>query len=187
MYRQPRPGRLGDTRASAGGAAAPHPHDHAPGGDLLRPSSPVSSTAATGTPGAAGRPRPGGERSRPRRRQASVAVARLDHPGVRKVRADQGFAGRLVDWMAQALGRELEIVRKDPDQRGFQARSKRWAVERTFSWLTAHRRLARGYEASPARSKTMIQWAMIGLRVRRLTRMGPASRPGSRPLTRSSA
>ena len=26
---------------------------------------------------------------------------------------------------------------------------RRWAVERTFAWLTAHRRLARGYERDP--------------------------------------
>ncbi|MFG3142373.1 transposase [Streptomyces sp. NPDC048211] len=87
---------------------------------------------------------------------------RLDHSGVRKVWADQGFAGRLVDRAATILGRELEIVRKDPEQCGFQVHPKRWAVERTFSWLTAHRRLARDYEASPAYSETMIRWAMIG-------------------------
>lgn len=37
---------------------------------------------------------------------------RLDHPSVQKIWADQGFAGRLVDWTAQILGRELDIVRK---------------------------------------------------------------------------
>ncbi len=109
---------------------------------------------------------------------------RLDHPSVRKIWADQCFAGRLVDWATQILGREVEVVRKDPDQRGFQVQPKRWAVERTFSWLTAHRRLARDYEASPAHSETMIRWAMIGIMVRRLTRTGPAARPGPRPLTR---
>lgn len=31
--------------------------------------------------------------------------------------------------------------------------------ERTFSWLTAHRRLVRDYEASSAHSETMIRWA----------------------------
>ncbi|MEU3498604.1 IS5 family transposase [Kitasatospora cineracea] len=106
----------------------------------------------------------------------------LDHPGVRKVWADQGFAGRLVDWAATILGRELEIVRKSPGQRGFQVQPKRWAVERTFSWLTAHRRLARDYETSPAHSETMIRWAMIGVMVRRLTRGRPAARQGLRPL-----
>ncbi|MFF3030909.1 IS5 family transposase [Streptomyces rubiginosohelvolus] len=111
---------------------------------------------------------------------------RLDHPSIQKIWADQGFAGRLVDWTAQILGRDLEIVRKDPGQRGFQVQPKRWAVERTLSWLTAHRRRARDYEASPAHLETMIRWAMIGIMLRRLTRKGPASRPGPRPLTRTS-
>ncbi|MFC8454603.1 IS5 family transposase [Kitasatospora sp. NPDC057223] len=110
---------------------------------------------------------------------------RLDHPSVRKIWADQGFAGRLVDWTSQILGRDLEIVRKAPDQRGFQVQPKRWAVERTLSWITAHRRLARDYEAEPAHSQTMIRWAMIGIMLRRLDRGGPASRPGPRPLARA--
>jgi transposase len=110
--------------------------------------------------------------------------ARLDHPGIRKIWADQGFTGCLVDWTAQVLGRELEIVRRDPGQRGFQVQPKRWAIERIFSWITANRRLARDYEASPARSETMIRWAMIGITVRRLTRGRPATRPGPRPLVR---
>ncbi|MFE0685902.1 transposase [Streptomyces sp. NPDC058961] len=101
--------------------------------------------------------------------------------------ADQGFTGRLVDWTTTVLGHELEVVRKDPGQRGFQVQPKRWAVERTFSWLTAHRRLARDYETSPAYSETMIRWAMIGIMVRRLTRVGPVSRAGRRPPTRTSA
>ncbi|MFD7616823.1 transposase [Streptomyces sp. NPDC059802] len=54
--------------------------------------------------------------------------AHLDHPSIQKVWADQGFSGRLVDWSASILGRELEIVRKAPDQRGFQVQPKRWAL-----------------------------------------------------------
>ena len=111
----------------------------------------------------------------------------LDHPGVRKVWADQGFAGRSVEWVAQILGRELEIVLKAPDLRAFQVQPKRWAVERTLAWLTAHRRLARDYETSPAHSETTIRWAMIGVMVRRLTRGRPATRPGPRSLSRAEA
>lgn len=93
-----------------------------------------------------------------------------DHPGVRKVWAGQGFAGRLVEWVAQILDHDLKIVRKAPEQRGFQVQPKRRAIERTFAWLTAHWRLARDYETSPAHAKTMIRRAMIGVMVRRLTR-----------------
>ncbi|MFE2597048.1 transposase [Streptomyces sp. NPDC059396] len=113
--------------------------------------------------------------------------ARLDHPRIQKAWADQGFAGRLVDWTVQILGRELDIVRKDPGQRDFQVQPKRWAIERTFSWLTAHRRLARDYETIPARSETVIRWAMIGIMVRRFTRGRPATRPGPHPLVRTAA
>ncbi|MGW4379325.1 transposase [Kitasatospora sp. NPDC004531] len=103
---------------------------------------------------------------------------RLDHPGVKKVWAGQGFAGRLADWATQILGRELEIVRKDSDQRGFQLQPTRWAIERTLSWITANRCLAQDYETNPAHSESMIRWAVIGIMVRRLTRRGPATRPG---------
>ncbi|MET9500017.1 IS5 family transposase [Streptomyces sp. NPDC006552] len=112
--------------------------------------------------------------------------ARLDHPQIQKFWADQGFAGRLVDWSAQILGRELVIVRKCPGQRSFQVQPK-GAIERTFSWLTAHRHLARDYETIPARSETVIRWAMIGIMVRRLTRGSPATRPGPHPLVRTAA
>ncbi|MFK0016130.1 transposase [Streptomyces sp. NPDC091027] len=113
--------------------------------------------------------------------------ARLDHPRIQKFWADQGFAGRLVDRTAQILGRELDIVRKDAGQRSFQVQPKRRAIERTFSWLTAHRRLARDYETIPARSETVIRWAMIGIMVHRLTRGRPATRQGPHPLVRTAA
>ncbi|MDH6130074.1 hypothetical protein P3T39_007067, partial [Kitasatospora sp. GP82] len=78
--------------------------------------------------------------------------ARLDHPGVRKVWADQGFAGRLVEWTAQILGRDLEIVRKNPDQRGFQVQPKRWAVERLWWQRGRCRRCGRTASRSGPRS-----------------------------------
>ncbi|MEE1745735.1 transposase [Streptomyces sp. JV184] len=88
----------------------------------------------------------------------------------------------MVDRSASILGREPENVRKASEQRGFQVQPKRWAVERTFAWMTARRQLARDDEADPARSETMTRWAMIGIMVRRLTRGCPAQRPGPRPL-----
>ena len=43
----------------------------------------------------------------------------------------------------------VEIVRKPAGQRGFAVLPRRWVVERTLAWLTAHRRLARDYERLP--------------------------------------
>ncbi len=57
---------------------------------------------------------------------------------VRFVYADAGFAGRLLDWAATILQTTIEIIRKPPEQRGFTVLPRRWVVERTLAWLTAH-------------------------------------------------
>ena len=95
---------------------------------------------------------------------------------VRFVFADAGFAGRLVEWAAQILSATLRIVRKPDRQRGFAVILRRWAVERTLSWLTPHRRLARDHERDPAISEAMIRSAAINTMARRLARGRPASR-----------
>ena len=95
---------------------------------------------------------------------------------VRFVFADGGFAGRLLDWADAILRTTLYIVRKPADQRGFAVIPRRWAVERTFAWLTAHRRPARDYEREPAVSEAMIRWAAINTITRRIARGGPATR-----------
>jgi len=91
------------------------------------------------------------------------------YPTIRKCWADRGYREYLVDHAAR-LGIDLEIVRRDPSTRGFTVQPHRWAVERTLGWLMHHRRLARDYEALPARSAAMIYLAMIALMTRRLTR-----------------
>jgi transposase len=103
--------------------------------------------------------------------------------GVRFVFADGAFAGRLLDWTQTILRTTLHIVRKPAGQRGFAVIPRRWAVERTFAWLTAHRRLARDYERDPAVSEAMIRWAAINTMTRRLARGGPATRQRRRTFT----
>ncbi len=105
---------------------------------------------------------------------------------VRFVFADGGFAGRLLDWAQTVLATTLHIVRKPADQRGFAIIPRRWAVERTLAWLTAHRRLARDYERDPAISEAMIRWAAINTITRRIAREGPATRRRRRTFTTSS-
>lgn len=105
---------------------------------------------------------------------------------VRFVFADAGFAGRLLDWAHTILATTLHIVRKPAGQRGFAVIPRRWAVERTLAWLTAHRRLARDYERDPAVSEAMIRWAAINTMTRRLARGGPATRQQRRTFTPAS-
>jgi transposase len=95
---------------------------------------------------------------------------------IRHVFADQGFAGRLVDWAHATLQTTVEIVRKPAEQRGFAVHPKRWVVERSLAWLTSHRRLVRDYERHPQISEAFIRWAAINTMIRRLDRCRPATR-----------
>ena len=93
-------------------------------------------------------------------------------PTLRHIWADGGYAGKLVDWARESFGVTVEIVKKLEGQRGFAVLPRRWVVERTFSWITKCRRLACDYERTVAHSEAMVQWAMVGLMVRRLARDG---------------
>ena len=55
----------------------------------------------------------------------------------------------------------VHVVRKPKGQHGFAVIPRRWCVERTLAWLTAHRRLARDYERDSAASEATIRWAAI--------------------------
>ena len=102
---------------------------------------------------------------------------------IRHVFADQGFAGRLVDWARDILRTTLEIVRKPAGQQGFSVIARRWVVERTLSWFTLCRRLARDYERHPEVSEAIIRWADIAGMARRITRGQPAHRQARRTFT----
>ncbi len=106
----------------------------------------------------------------------SVLLALYLQTRVRHVFADAGFTGRLISWAHTLLRTRLEIVRKTAGQRGFVVIPRRWAVERTFAWLTAHRRLARDYERHRTTSEAMIRWAAITTITRRIARGHPATR-----------
>lgn len=90
------------------------------------------------------------------------------HPAVVKAWAGSGYK-RSVTERGAAHGIDVQVVSKDPGQKGFAPLPNRWAVERTFGWWMLHRRLARDYETLPERSATMIYWAMIDNISRRLT------------------
>ena len=85
---------------------------------------------------------------------------------VRLVWADAGYTGKLATWAA-TLKMTLQIVAKR-DPHAFEILPRRWVVERTFAWISKHRRTTRDYEHLPASHEAMILWAMIALMTRRL-------------------
>ena len=86
--------------------------------------------------------------------------------GVRLVWADAGYTGKLSAWAA-AMKMTLQVVSKR-NPHAFEVLPRRWVVERTFAWLSKHRRTVRDYEHLPASHEAMILWAMIALMTRRL-------------------
>jgi putative transposase len=90
---------------------------------------------------------------------------------LRKIWADGGYAGTLVQWFRELnVGRaaEIEIVRKP--SKGFQLLPKRWVVERTFAWLSRYRRLARDYEVKTEHSEAFTYVAACRFMARRLVK-----------------
>ncbi|MFE7077395.1 transposase [Streptomyces sp. NPDC057620] len=99
-----------------------------------------------------------------------------DNPSVTKGWVDAGFKNAVIDHGA-ALGIDVEVVRRDPDTKGFAPAPKRWIVEQTFGTLMLHRRLARDYETLPASAASWIRWSMTDVMTHRLTgRAAPAWR-----------
>jgi putative transposase len=95
---------------------------------------------------------------------------------VQLVWADAGYAGKLLAWASATMQLAVEIVRKR-DAHAFEVLPRRWVVERTFAWISKHRRCVRDYERLPEHHEAVIKWAMIALMARRLARHIPAAQP----------
>jgi transposase len=89
-------------------------------------------------------------------------------PFVEVIYADSGYRGpKLAARMAKTGTWRLEIVKRNDVPR-FEVLPKRWIVERTFAWLSRHRRLARDFERHIRSAVAFIRLAMIRIMLRRL-------------------
>ena len=86
---------------------------------------------------------------------------------IRHLFADSAYDKRQLLDKAEFLGFTLEIIKRT--ETAFVVLPRRWVVERTLGWMTRHRRLVRDYEARLDVSEAMIDIAMGGLLIRRLT------------------
>jgi transposase len=89
-------------------------------------------------------------------------------PTVSTALVDQGFKSSVVTHGA-AVGIDVQVVERNPADKGFVPQAKRWVVEQTFGILSFHRRLVRDYEHRPASSVSRVYWAMTDVTARRLT------------------
>jgi putative transposase len=102
---------------------------------------------------------------------------------LRLVWADAAYAGKLVVWAA-VLGLRVEIVRRRLAH-AFQVLPRRWVVERTFAWISRHRRTVRDYERLPDHHRAMVTWAMTTVMTRRLARRHRPARTPTPALPRA--
>jgi putative transposase len=82
--------------------------------------------------------------------------------------ADGGYRGRFVEQAYSSFKRKIEIVEKEPEQKGFKVLPRRWVVERTLAWLSNYRRHSRDYEYLTESSEAMIYISMIQIMLKRL-------------------
>jgi putative transposase len=104
---------------------------------------------------------------------AREVLAPLSHAltKLRRIWADGIYTGGLAQWVRDLRSRnrlELEIVKRTDDTKGFVVLPRRWVVERTFAWLSFHRRLSKDYEYLPETSEAFIRISMIRLMLARL-------------------
>ena len=90
-------------------------------------------------------------------------------PFIEVVFADQGYQGAKAARAIIQTGKwRFEIVRREPDTKGFEVLPKRWIVERTLSWIRRNRRLARDVEHLASTAEALVKLAMIKIMLRRL-------------------
>jgi transposase len=100
-----------------------------------------------------------------------LALLRERFSTISLVWADGGYAGRLVVWAAKTLRLAIAVVKRTEDMTGFVVLPRRWVVERSFAWISKHRRCIRDYETLPACHEAMVYLAMIAIMSRRLARV----------------
>ena len=89
---------------------------------------------------------------------------------LKKIWADGIYKnGGLVDWVRDTFQIDLDIVNREPGQKGFAVLPRRWVVERTFAWLGRYRRMSKDYEKCVRSSEGVVYIASIHRMLRRLT------------------
>ena len=96
-----------------------------------------------------------------------LQASRARFPFIQKVFADSVYTG---ERLAKATTIAIEIVRRLPDQVGFQVLPRRWVVERFLAWINRNRRLAKDFEGTIASANAFLYAACVMLLTRRIAR-----------------
>lgn len=81
---------------------------------------------------------------------------------IKVILADGGYRGEVIEQVKNRFGYLINVImRSDEKKTGFQPISKRWIIERTFSWFDNDRRLCRNYELIMETSENMVKLSAI--------------------------
>jgi putative transposase len=119
---------------------------------------------------------------------ARLVLAGLEQrfPRLHYLWTDQGYTGKLLEWIEQELGWSVEVVERSP-RRGlivtpdhqfqrvalpaqFESLPRRWVVERSFAWIGRNRRMSKDYEFLLATSEAWVYLSMLRIMLKRLAR-----------------
>ena len=98
---------------------------------------------------------------------STCCVGRDTIPLIERIFADGAYAGRKMAMTVWRSGAWNWQIVKRSDAAGFEVLPKRWIVERTFTWISRNRRLARNFERYATTVAAFIRLAMIRIMLRR--------------------
>jgi putative transposase len=94
-------------------------------------------------------------------------------PRLSLIWGDSRYGGKFLEWVKEHFGWDVQTVRglgavssgrsiepkpkAKPSKGHFEVQPRRWVVERSFSWITRWRRLARDHEGLPETSEAFIK------------------------------
>jgi putative transposase len=87
---------------------------------------------------------------------------------LRLIWVDGGYAGQLVQWVAEQFKFCLKVVLRPRESRKFVLLPRRWVVERTFGWLNHSRRLSKSYERLTRTDEAWVYVRMTHIMLNRL-------------------
>lgn len=97
-----------------------------------------------------------------------LALLAASHPQIKKILADRGYRGELIEIIRNAFGFNIEVTLSGTSKGKFIPAKGRWVAERSIAWLDNFRRLARNYEDSLETARQMVIIAGIAMLLNRL-------------------
>ncbi len=98
-----------------------------------------------------------------------LALLAASHPAIKKILADRGYRGDLIELVRNVFGMNVEITLSGSFLMGsLFGKGRRWVAERSISWLDNFRRLCRNYEDTLEVARQMVIIAGVAMLLNRL-------------------